>query len=219
MNTTFKTISLFIGLRDKPIRDFGVKGRPPLFDDDRDDNYDGFRRRQEDRKTITDDPSLRRSRPTNRTTYGDRDVNRSRFDTSISDGTKGQPNRGSAPFNRSSFDVNKDKQDIDRDTRVRRPTKVFITNGPILTNDDKRIPPKDDRSYGPEQQHIDFDDKSLKDDRFEKDQRFGGPQRPSDGSRPQRPLQREPKPEREQDGRPYSTGRDPNQGLFFSRFK
>jgi hypothetical protein len=84
--------------------------------------------------------------------------------------------------------------------------------------DDKRIQSdvKDDRSYGPEQQHIDFDDKSLKDDRSEKDsydQRFGGPKRP-DSSRPQRPIQREQKPDREQDGRPYFAGRDINQGLF-----
>ena len=68
-------------------------------------------------------------------------------------------------LNESSFDSNQDRRD-GYDKRVRRPTKVFVTNGPI-----SGIPPikGDDRSFGAidvqHRQHIDsgFDNKGPRD--------------------------------------------------------
>jgi hypothetical protein len=202
-----------------------------VFDDDREDQYDEFKRRQDDdRSNVSDEPKLRRISPINRPAFEDRDspqkdvgISRSRYETPLNDRqdgqkSKGQPNRDSPLFNRSSFAGKQDKQDIDK--RVRTPTKVYVTNGPIFMNDDKRPQSSgDERSFGPEgQQHIDVD----YDDRFAKDpydQNFARPKGPSDRDRPPRPIQRQPKPTQASDPKlldekPYLPGRDPFQGML-----
>ena len=132
-------------------------------------------------------------------------------------------------MNDSSFDANQGKRDgIDK--RVRRPTKVFVTSGPISGIPNKRVPPieGDNRSFGAidvqqRQQHIDidYDNKNGRDGQQIGLDAFKGQ---TDRDRPLPPIQKEQIPP--QNVRPYyGARRDGSRGMpsnviqfYFNRF-